>query len=288
MFAIAIANQQHGTYYAAAGGSGVGAALRIASYQGLARSGLVTSALIMVWLRGWKSLAFGFGALVLLFLLGARTEFVGILLIMLISILTGSARWPAKILALAIVAVLVASVIGKFATILEQSRIRHLLNLGEDTSWQARALFTSRAQETIRSHWLLGSYGSELEEGGIGTYAHNALSAWVSFGLVGFLFFVGINLTCFGYTLIAAVRTRFRTVGLVQFAFVMSAYAIICMTFAKSVDDPIFAVSWGATAALLATRSAGWSNESGENRKVGPLAPRLIFELPTAQQVTQP
>lgn len=253
MFAIALAGQQHGMYRAP-GNADADAAIRIASYQGFARAALVTSALLLVRLRGWKALAFALAALMFLFLLGARTEFVGVLLVVGLSIVAGRGHWLAKTGALLVAGVLVAALAVQFGAVLDQSRVLNLLHLSIDASWQTRQLFASRAEDSIRAHWVLGAYGSTLADGGAGTYAHNALSAWVSFGLMGFVLFVGLNLWCLVTMLRVARRTRFRTSGLGQFALAMSAYAVACMVFAKNVADPIFAVAWGATAAVLADR----------------------------------
>lgn len=249
MFALSIANQHHGMYYAASDASSE-ATLRISSYQGFARSALVTSALIMVRLRGWKVLCFGFGAATLLFLLGARTEFVGIVLIILVSFIAGRGHWLVKVGVLAVATFMTIGLINHFIPLIDQSRINNLLNLGQDASWQTRQLLGSYAEVTIKSHWLFGAFGSEVQHGGVGSYAHNALSAWVSFGLVGFLLFVALNVSCVGYMVREALRMSLRTSGLAQFALVMSIYATICMIFSKDVGDPIFAISWGATAAV--------------------------------------
>lgn len=256
IFVIAVAGQQNGMYYAASSEDS-GDMLRIASYQGFARSALVVTALIMVRLSGLKMILFALSAFVLLFLLGARTEFVGVALIIFMSFIAGRGHLLAKACMLIFAAILSISLIAHFSTLIYHSRIDNLFHLEKDASWQTRQLFGSYAEATIHSHWLLGAYGSEIQHGGMGSYAHNALSAWVSFGLLGFLLFVGLNLACVGYMLIVTIKSGLRTTGLVQFALVMAIYAVVCMTFAKSVSDPIFAVSWGATAAVVAKRGVG-------------------------------
>ncbi|MDN5882211.1 MAG: hypothetical protein L0H37_07555, partial [Nitrosospira sp.] len=87
--------------------------------------------------------------------------------------------------------------------------------------------------------------------GGVGYYAHNVLSAWVTYGFFGFLQFVFLNLLCLFWTIRVAVRRRFKCRPLEVFALIMSSYSVMTMIFSQTVNSPIYAVGWGATVASL-------------------------------------
>mgnify|MGYP006331453811 FL=1 len=67
-----------------------------------------------------------------------------------------------------------------------------LLYEGKSSSVMARSELSDAAIVTIVENPLLGDYGSYAlaTGGGVGSYAHNLLSAWVDLGVFGFILYV--------------------------------------------------------------------------------------------------
>lgn len=267
MLLIAVLNIKNGMYYAALQ-STAGSNVSIATYQGFSRSALVVAAFLMAYLRGYKLAICAVLSVALLFILGARTEFVGILVIIGVCIVFGKHYGPVKAAYLVGIGLMLVGVVSYYSGVADQSRIRNLLDLSQDSSWQLRVEFSYAALDTIKSHFLTGDYGSQQQFGTVGVYAHNALSAWVDYGLFGFIGFVSVNLLSFVYALKAVIRDRLRSNGLALFALAISSYCIIIMIFAQSVGAPIFAVSWGAAAALLCSPERAVTNLCGRGSRV--------------------
>ena len=73
---------------------------------------------------------------------------------------------------------------------LPENRVVDLLDIGSDTSNQARNELEQSAWESIVNNPVLGDYGGYTAYAGIGGYSHNLLSAWVNLGLVGFSLYI--------------------------------------------------------------------------------------------------
>ncbi|WP_454753188.1 O-antigen ligase family protein [Cupriavidus necator] len=231
----------------------VGDAVRVSGYQGLARSAAVVALVLLALNRGLRGALIVVITVPLLFLLGARSEFMGFLVVaaVLFGIREGALRTTLIWVPLGIACVAYLAV--NFEVFDGSSRILQLLEIRESTSYQARNELLGYAVKTIGEHPLLGSYGSQMYLGEMGAYAHNALSAWVSYGLVGFLGFVLL----LGYALVQSARLARKGYAAdpqVALALAFSVYAVTLAATAKSVNDPIFALAWGATACALDKR----------------------------------
>ena len=62
------------------------------------------------------------------------------------------------------------------------------------TSFEGREEFSIKAWQVIQNHPLVGDYGYYIDIYGIGSYAHNILSAWADFGILGFILFLGLSI----------------------------------------------------------------------------------------------
>lgn len=227
-----------------------------AGYQGFARSALVTSMLLLSARTGlWESALF-LGGLVLLFLLGARSEFAGFLFAAIPMTVLKRATLRAALLQLFGKACCAAVLAVAFDIFRSESRILELLDVGRASSYVSRTELRAHAVQTIIDHPFLGDYGSHLRHGGIGAYSHDALSAWVSYGLLGFLLFTSVLLYALTVALVAGVRDRTSPVA--ASAVALSVYACVQAIGAKPVYDPVFALAWGlsASAAIQASGRA--------------------------------
>jgi hypothetical protein len=110
---------------------------------------------------------------------GARTELVLFALVVVFFGLGGRGRWLTAF-------ALVGTVSLAFANLdrlqdFGDSRVFDLVYTAAEGTRSERAIFLDRALSTVRSEPFLGEFGSYPP----GTYAHNAVSVWVDFGLAG-------------------------------------------------------------------------------------------------------
>ena len=127
-----------------------------------------------------------------------------------------------------------------------------ILELSSSTSWAGRRSLQSIAIEQIAEHPLMGTFGGHVARGGTGSYAHNALSAWVSYGLVGFCMYVSLTLLA----LLVSVRKialKQQDTALWTFAFTLNFVCLLLIIASKSVYWPLPALGWGVVAKALTT-----------------------------------
>lgn len=103
-------------------------------------------------------------------------------------------------------------------------RIRSILE-GTDASFQLRLELVAENMNLIGRNWLLGAFMSEITEGrGKGTYIHNWLSFWISYGIGPFL----LSLWCILVLLIKCWYMRRRSsLSLVAFSLLLFGFLSI-------------------------------------------------------------
>ncbi|CAG2141836.1 O-antigen ligase family protein [Cupriavidus numazuensis] len=245
----------------------------VSDYQGFARSATLVAFLLLTLTRGMRTAAVVAVTVPLLFLLGARSEFVGFILIAMLFIVMREGISPLTLLWLPAGVLTIGYLAVSFNVLGGDSRILELLRVSQDSSYQARGELLWRALDTITTHPVLGDYASQLYQGDIGDYAHNALSAWVSYGLLGFAGFVFL----LGY---AAIRSFLMALHggarnpCIATAMIFSLYAVFLAITAKTVNDPVFAVAWGAVACALSQRERAAANAASLRRQAGPALQR--------------
>ncbi|MET0857497.1 MAG: hypothetical protein ABWY27_12155, partial [Telluria sp.] len=161
----------------------------LATYQGFARSYLVTFLPIIAYTRSLplRVLLYALGTATL-FLNSARSEFAALLFAIPIIEFCFTRQ---KLLFVIVLASLAGLVIMNFEALLAQlpnNRILELLDLSHSTSAIARHHLSERALQTISSYPIFGDYGSYAP----GHYSHNVLSAWVDLGIFGFVFLLAL------------------------------------------------------------------------------------------------
>lgn len=224
----------------------------VASYQGFSRSVVVILFILMAWItRRWLMPVYYLG-LALLFLLSARSEFGGFLV-------AGFAILIARLGATRFLLLASPALVAGFVVLWdvaygfsESSRIFRLMDWQADTSLAGRLEMSGRAWRAILDHPFIGDYGSYLIGGGIGDYAHNMLSAWVGFGLAGFVGFSYLLLDSIRASIVA-VRVNARD-GEANLGFALASFSVILALTAKFMFFPLFAAAWGAAAGLLEAR----------------------------------
>ncbi|KQQ89172.1 hypothetical protein [Massilia sp. Leaf139] len=181
MSAIAVSFSVEGVFYLGAMGIAKDADA-LATYQGFARSYLVTFLTVIAFTRSMllRLLLYAMGAMTL-FLNTARSEFAALMFAIPIIEFYYS-RHKLHFLLCGIIVFFVGHLyFDQILAALPANRILELLDLSQSTSANKRHHLTVHAVQTILAHPLLGDYASYKP----GYYSHNVLSAWVDLGFFG-------------------------------------------------------------------------------------------------------
>lgn len=197
------------------------------------------------WRRGLELVA-----IVALFAVGARSEFVGFVLAVGVIELCYARHRALLTVVLSLAAVLLLLRVGVLIELLPESRLLGLLEYGYDGSVLARREMAESAYRTIAANPLFGGYASYPQ----GTYAHNALSAWVDLGLVGFLLYVSPVLVAAG-----DLARRFRRLSrdpMYILALSSIAFVVVLIALAKTFTYQLVPVALGLYARVAMRESS--------------------------------
>lgn len=138
----------------------------------------------------WIEITFLMGLVVLL-LVGSRTDFV-VLLIMYVIYKIGNGLKLSTLLSIVLASALMTWVFSLIATS-QFNRFTLLLNYGASNNSFLRSLAFDHALDVVAQHPILGDIGNYEP----GLYAHQIISIWVDFGLLGFATYL-VCLASFG------------------------------------------------------------------------------------------
>ena len=250
MLLISITNATDGLFYLRAM---AGDEESVATYQGFARSALVVSVLALLVDRRFSRASIVFVcSLVLLFLNGARSEFVFFLAAGLVFwwfvVFKSTAARLLSVLAMLPLAIIVLVDIKELTSLLPQTRMIQLLDIMHSSSGESRMVLSNEAVNIIREHPLFGSYAAYVPKDGIGGYAHNILSAWADLGIFGFLLFIfGLFFLLKGGRKLIAIKYSYKDVAIYMFAVIL----LIAYLAAKDYTYMIFGFTAGLYAKAL-------------------------------------
>lgn len=226
----------------------------VSTYQAVGRSIVVTAIFFaaVVGHARYRIAVFAVAAFFLV-LLGSRTDAFTLLALMTVVVLGTVMRVsrPASSLS----ALLAGALFVHFTMpLFLQTRNAEILDLSSSSSWQARQELQTAALRVISDNPVLGTFGYHMRDGGAGFYAHNVLSAWTNFGLLGFILYLALLLYFVATSLWHLLRTN--GVDPIWFtAFQLNLAALIQALFAQPVFALLPALGWGV--ALNAMRSSG-------------------------------
>jgi hypothetical protein len=223
------------------------------TYQGAGRSvvvtGIVAAALVA---SQWKQLGITALAVIVLISLGSRTYLVAGTTCLLAMLLLTAVRRRQHVGLVASLGILVAAAYVALPILLV-TRAGELFDLGRSTSWQSRMAMQQNALEAIQSSPLLGDFGYHIRETGPGGYAHNALSAWPEFGMIGFILYCALIV----FFLVTALRHALSANPLWQAAVGLNLATLFIVN-AEPVYSLVPPVAWGFVVnALLQERVNG-------------------------------
>jgi hypothetical protein len=222
------------------------------TYQGAGRSILITGIVASALIPGtWRQLGILGVAVVALLSLGSRTYLLAGASCLVLAVLLAAIKNRHYVSAFVFV-VLVGGAAYAAREFFFATRARELLDLAQSSSWQMRMSLQENALDAIRSNPLIGDFAYHIREIAPGGYAHNVLSAWTEFGLIGFCLYVAL---IFGF-LVIAFRRIFSPNPLWHAAVALNAATVIIIM-AEPVFSVVPALGWGMVVnALLSERSA--------------------------------
>lgn len=212
------------------------------SYQGFSRSFTVTSVLLLALIPVfYKRMIFSLVCAALIFLLGARSELFGfIFCVALLEVVVASKR-VSNLAGLVFLTVAGLAVLIINLDALMSSRQLEVLNIEQSSSWVAREDLTSVAIDQISQSPLLGLFGGDrVKESG--SYSHNALSAWVTYGFFGFIIYCALAVVALAKSILWVLN---KETPMSRFALYLNASALVLIAFAKPVFWPLIALGWG-------------------------------------------
>lgn len=249
MSLVAISGAQEGFFHARRMAES-GSEEVVATYQGFARSAIVVFILLLALVPRAISVWVYFFGLVVLFLLGARSEFAAFIFVGVVGLyfrVRGLKFFLVSIPALVVGMIFLASMAGDFS---ETSRIFRILDFKQDSSLELRVAQIDRAIEDISRSPLIGHYGGYVRFGGLGDYAHNGISVWHGFGIVGFLFFIYLIWQALSRGFYSALIGRGQD-SYAAICFLMAIFVTLMAVTAKAISFPLYAASWGLVAGLI-------------------------------------
>ena len=236
----------------------------VATHQGYSRSALVILLFLLAVCAGIKvRIGLILSGAFVLFMLASRADFSAFLVVCLALSMIFGIKKPVYFLVLPIFFLvlsgmfLVAANIDDRMTMIRLTRQLEIFNLFEATSWTNRMKLQEIALEQIAAHPLTGQFGGHITDAGhIGKYAHNALSAWVSYGFFGFFIYLGLSVVALWVS-----ARRFVLKGqdapVWIFAFLLNLLCLLLVMGARSVYWPLPALGWGLAAQGLINSRSG-------------------------------
>jgi O-antigen ligase len=223
-----------------------GSGLRISTYQGVGRSIMVTAIVLSaLYPQSWKQLTILALAIVAMLAVGSRAHLFTTFLLLVATLLLAALAAKRRMALVAFICVAAAGIWFGWSVFLE-TRAAEILDLGTSTSWQGRREVLAIALDVIRKSPVLGEFGYHFREVGAGGYAHNALSAWTEFGVVGFVMFCA--LICYFTTLSLKRLVSLDTATpLWRAAFGLNFASAILVVGAEPVFSAVPALGWGFT-----------------------------------------
>ena len=226
---------------------------KIATYQGFARSALIVAVYLLITYESIyvRSMLIA-SSIILIFLLGGRSEFYGfIALFIAFAVILVLKSWRYILSSILLLFVLGLGLAGFIDDLhlhrqLNPSRQMQVLDLDKASSWVGRKKLQRIAIDQVMENPITGKYAGNFYAGRPGGYAHNVLSAWVSFGFIGFCIYLGLIIYCFAVSLFS-VKNRDGNANEWGLALAINFLSLLLVLTAKSVFWPIPALGWGLT-----------------------------------------
>lgn len=226
----------------------------VTTYQGFARSLAITAIVLLSSRAGSRLLLPAtFATCVTLFVIGARSELYGFLVVSPIIAWFGyeSRQRLTVLVAAAGVVATTALVATNWSALTDTRPLQVLGGLQEIGSFQQRQLFMLAGLQDIGANPLTGSYAGHWQHfGSSGAYIHNILSAWRQYGVGIFLLYSGLTISSSAVALRNLLKTKTSS-EIWRIALVYNVFATVLVVASKPVFWPFPALGWGLVASGL-------------------------------------
>lgn len=233
----------------------------VASYAGFSRSMVIVLLfLVACTLNYLKFFSISVAGVFTLFLLSSRAEFFAFpLAIMALFLVSSQTIKRTLVLSGAIILfiALLVTLVAQFPELTDQNRFFELLKFENSSSWVKRKELQEIALSQIANHPFLGYFGGHIVADSRGGYAHNILSSWVNFGLIGFIWYFLLSLisllgSAYGLSRETIASDHEGAVAIPwRQSFVFNVFSFALVMFVKSVFWPLMALAWGLYARAL-------------------------------------
>ncbi len=238
--------------------------LSAANYQGLARAFLITSAFGYAGAKLISVRSIGyFFTICVLFLMGARSEIFGALVLFFL-IESIYSRRPVRFFLVvgSILALGAAVLLGSLDALSELfpgNRLLMLLTMGgDDGSVMERKIYQDLSWTAVFNSPITGDYGHYERVASAGAYAHNWLSIWVDLGLIGLVLYIILHCVALhSVLLVYRAAVRYGDEGLKRQTAISIAFLImvgIFNLFSKTFTDTGLATAAGLVSLLSLSR----------------------------------
>ena len=218
---------------------------KVSGYQSIARSFLLISFFCIAFLKNRTFSIFAtIGFAILLFAIGARSEFYAFLAAILAYHFLLSLKLKTSMIAIIIILVSSVGLGTYFFDQISESRHFQIVNLDESSSWNARKQFEEKAIRDIKNNPILGNFGGHVRDGSVGESAHNIYSAYSNYGLIFFILFLLINLYIFIKSTVKLIQLPNNKEW--NFLFLLSFSVVLLLFTSKSVFWEVPFLLWGA------------------------------------------
>lgn len=219
-------------------------------YQGMAFAYLVMFMGALQGARRRHRAALYLMSLFALFHIGARAEFLALLVVVTAFEFFLTRSKPMFLLKALGLLVLAATLLLALQHDTSSNRILQLADIDTDQSFVERQQLQTDAIQTILDNPVQGRYASYVP----GDYAHNVLSAWVDLGLLGFLLLNSMFLIALWGTYRHLGRPSLKGTWLAAFAMLLATYFLLIS--AKSYTYQLIPIALGCYVHLRACANA--------------------------------
>lgn len=219
----------------------------VATYQSF--SGLIlVMGLIALVITGHRmgQLVVFLSSVIIIFYLGSRSELVAYVLGAIVYfIYFTSIKHKIYMYIFLIISMFLLFVISIDLSYLSDSRVLELADVDNSSSWNSRMDLNQVAIQQVLDSPFIGFFGGHTYYfGTTGSYAHNIISSWVSFGFIGFFLYFILMLTPVIYSLrLYFLRKTYSNRKKV--VFILSFVFLFLVIFSKSVYWTMPSLLWG-------------------------------------------
>lgn len=221
----------------------------VATYQSFSGLILIMGLIALVITRSYiGKMLILLSTIVIIFYLGSRSELVAYILgatIYFVFYISIKYKVYMLFILFPLVILFFTMTTGLNLSFLSDSRVFELSNIDSSTSWNARQDLNKVAIQQVSDSPLVGFFGGHTYYfGETGTYAHNIISSWVSFGFIGFILYLVLMIVPVTHSIHTFFIKDFQD-DRKKIIFILSLVFLLLTFFSKSVYWTMPSFLWG-------------------------------------------